>query len=207
MRPGPIFRFIKVTKQSLSQDVIDQCRFSASGNARDTNQAAKWKRDCQIPQVIFAGPDNGDPTLRAWVWDSVSIVKQPLWQNSGAWYWNLQRSRKVLAGERFRVRFDFPYRTLSNDLTASRPRARAEVNDEICGTDCVLIVFNNNHRVSQVPQMLQRPDKPIVISLVKSDARFIQNVKNPCQPGTDLCAQTYALSFSSRQGAAFAIQR
>src|SRR6516162_6151699 len=148
MRARPVFGLIKVAEQSPSQDLIDQRRFSASGNARDTNQAAKGKGDCQIAQVIFAGPYNGDPALRAWVWDCVPIVKQPLWQNSGAWYWNLQCARKVLACERFRVRFDFLNWALSNDLTASRPRARAEVNYEICGTDRVLVVFDNDHRVS-----------------------------------------------------------
>src|SRR6516225_12007288 len=98
-------------------------------------------------------------------------------------------------------------RALRHNLAASWTRAGAKVYNKVCCTDRILVVFDDHHRISQIAQMLQCPDEPVVISLVKADARFIQNIENPGQPRSDLRAQAYALGFSSGQGAAFAVER
>ena len=55
----------------------------------------------------------------------------------------------------------------------------------------------HDNGIAQIPQMLQRSQQLIIIPLMKSDTRLIQNICNTHQPGTDLRSQTDALRFPS----------
>jgi len=50
-------------------------------------------------------------------------------------------------------------------------------------------------------------EQAIVVALVQPNARLVQNVKHPDQPGADLRRQPDSLRFAAAQRAALAIQR
>ena len=54
--------------------------------------------------------------------------------------------------------------------------------------------------------MRERLDQAIIVTLMESDRRLIQNVKNTGQPGTDLRGQSNPLRFTAAERTAFPIQ-
>jgi hypothetical protein len=77
---------------------------------------------------------------------------------------------------------------------------RTHVNQVIRGQHDVLIMFHHQNAVTDITEVLQRGDQPLVISLVKTDGRFIQNIGDALQLRADLRGQPDALRFSPTQG-------
>src|SRR4051812_6970698 len=85
-------------------------------------------------------------------------------------------------------------------------RARAQVENVIRAADGIFIVFDDEDGVPKITQTLQGLEQPLVVALVQTDARFIENVENPHQSRADLRGESYALGLPTAQGAAFTIQ-
>ncbi len=76
------------------------------------------------------------------------------------------------------------------------PCTRAHV-DDIVGTEYGLfVVFNDNERVAQVAQMLQRIDQPLIVPLMQSYGRFIKDVHDTHQRRSYLGSKPDTLGFT-----------
>ncbi len=51
-----------------------------------------------------------------------------------------------------------------------------DINDIIGILHRFLIMFDDNHRVAQITQAMQRIDQADIVALVQPDARLIQNI-------------------------------
>ena len=60
-------------------------------------------------------------------------------------------------------------------------------------------MFDDDHGVALIPQVLQGVEQPLVVALVQSDRRFVQHVEHPGQPRPDLARQTNPLALTARQ--------
>ena len=69
-------------------------------------------------------------------------------------------------------------RSLEHNLATTNARLRTNVNDIIGIEHHVAVVFYHNHGVAHVAQLLQRVDKTIVVALMQTDARLIEDVKH-----------------------------
>ena len=67
-------------------------------------------------------------------------------------------------------------------------------------------MFDDDHRVPQIAEPPQGREQPRVITLMKSDARFIENVKDARQSRTDLGGQPDSLRFPAGERPALAIE-
>ena len=67
-------------------------------------------------------------------------------------------------------------------------------------------MFDQDHRVSEVPKPFQGFDQTIRVPWMKPDGWFIQNVHYPNQSGTDLRSKANPLGFSTGKGGCFLIQ-
>lgn len=74
---------------------------------------------------------------------------------------------------------------------------RTDIHDKIRRTHGILIMFYDKDTVSQVAQMKKRAKKLIVISLVKTNTRFIQNISHTHQSGAHLRSQTNTLRLTA----------
>ena len=92
-------------------------------------------------------------------------------------------------------------------LTAMPAGPGAEVNHVVSRPDGFLVVFDHHHGVANVPKLFKRSDQPVVIAVMQTDARLIENIQDPHQSRPDLSGETNALGFAARQGPAFTIQR
>ena len=50
-------------------------------------------------------------------------------------------------------------------------------------------MLDNDQGVAQIPQVLQRPQQLIVVPLVQTDGRLVQNIQHAHQGRTDLGSQ------------------
>ena len=67
--------------------------------------------------------------------------------------------------------------------------------------DHILVVFNDDHRVALIPKVFQRPDKSVVVALVQTNRRLIEDVKNARQTRPNLRGKADTLAFPTRQRA------
>ena len=83
-------------------------------------------------------------------------------------------------------------------------RAGADVDDVVACKHRLLVVLDNDQRVAQIAQALERLEQAGVVALVQADGGFIQNVEHAHQGRADLRGQADALRLAAgeRAGAA-----
>ena len=108
---------------------------------------------------------------------------------------------QVLAGQAVRRFHDVLGRARGDHVAAVHAGAGAHVDDPVGGADGVFVMFDDDHRITQVAQAEQRRQKAFVVPLVQADGQFIQYVKHAGQAGADLRCQPDALAFAAGQGA------
>ena len=85
----------------------------------------------------------------------------------------------------------------SDNSTTVHPGARAEVDNVIGSQDSVLVVFNDDNGVADISQVRQCPEQALVVTLVKADGRFIENVHHADQARADLAGESDALGLAA----------
>ncbi len=114
---------------------------------------------------------------------------------------------QVLSGQGCRARLDVGGRALRDDAPAVHAGARAEVHDVIGLADRVLVVLDDDDRVAEVAQPVQRVEQALVVALVQADRRLVQDVHDADQARADLARQPDALGFAARERLRAAIER
>ena len=66
--------------------------------------------------------------------------------------------------------------SFDDHFAASDARPGAEVDQIVGRAHGVFVVFDHDDGISDVAQMLQRVDQPIVIAWMKSDRGFVQDI-------------------------------
>ena len=78
---------------------------------------------------------------------------------------------------------------------------RAHLDDVIRGANRILVVLDDDHRVADVAQPLERRDHLHVVLRMQPDARLIEHVEHAHEPRADLRRQTNALRLAARERA------
>ena len=60
-------------------------------------------------------------------------------------------------------------------------------------------MLDDDERVAEIAEMLQRRQEAIVVALMKSDARLIENIEHPHESRADLRRKPYALRLAARE--------
>ena len=84
---------------------------------------------------------------------------------------------EVCAGDRLRAGHDLLGGTLRDELAAVLTRAGADVHDLVGGHHGVLVVLDDDQRVADVAQVLERADEAVVVPLMKADGRLVEDVE------------------------------
>ena len=101
---------------------------------------------------------------------------------------------------------DFGGRSMRHNLSTMHTRTWADVIDVIGLSNGLFIMFDNDHGVSLITQVFQCAQQSIIVTLMQSDGRFVQNIKNTCQARSNLTGQSDPLAFPTRQRARIARQ-
>ena len=97
-----------------------------------------------------------------------------------------------------RIGHDVARRALGDHLAAMDAGGGADVDDIVGMQDGVLVVLDDDHRVADVAQVLQRVEQPGIVALVQADRRLVQHVEHAGQPGADLRGEPDALALAAR---------
>ena len=73
--------------------------------------------------------------------------------------------------------------------------------------DRFLVVFDHQHGVAEVAQVLERAQQSLVVALVQADRRLVEDVHDAGQARAHLAGEPDALRFAAGQRLGAAIQR
>ena len=119
---------------------------------------------------------------------------------------DLERARKVAAGERAGIPGDGGGSARGHQLAAQASRAGTQVDDVIGLLDGFGVVLHHQHRVAHVAELLERVEKPAVVARMEADRGLVEHIEHAAQLGADLRGQPYALRLSARQRGRRALQ-
>ena len=107
----------------------------------------------------------------------------------------------------FFVRSTFGGRALGDDVAAVLARARAHVDEPVGAAHHLLVVLDDDHRVAEVAQPLERPDQPVVVALVEPDRRLVEDVEDADELRADLGREPQPLGLAAGERRGGAVER
>ena len=84
--------------------------------------------------------------------------------------------------------------------------AGTEIDQVVGIADRLFVVFDHDHGIAEVTELLERREQTTIIALMQADAGLIKDVQHADQSRTDLCGQSDALRFTARQRFGAAIE-
>lgn len=84
-----------------------------------------------------------------------------------------------------------------HDLATVLTGAGADVDDPVGDLDGVLVVLDDDERVAHVAQPDEGLDQPVVVALVQTDGRLVEDVQHADEAGADLGGQADALGLAA----------
>ena len=97
------------------------------------------------------------------------------------------------------MRSTFVAGALGDDVPAVLARARAHVDEPVGRAHHLLVVLDDEHGVAEVAQPLERSDELVVVALVETDRRLVEDVEHADELRADLGRQPQALRLAARE--------
>ena len=163
----------------------NQRRLTRARNTCDYCQCAQLNSGRNVFKVVSASPRNLD--------FSTSRLTTSLRQL------NLLLSREIRTCDGIRVFNNLFWSASSNNVTTKLTSAGTHVNNVVSCANGIFIVFDNKYGITAVSKLLKRLNKTVVVSLMQTNGRLVQNVENAHEAGTNLCCQANTLGFSTRK--------
>ena len=92
-------------------------------------------------------------------------------------------------------------------LAAVHARARTDVHQIIRFADRVFVVLDDDDRIAEIAQILERLDELRVVALVQADRRLVQYIERAHQARADLRREPDALGLAAGERPRFAVER
>src|SRR5579872_6911911 len=115
--------------------------------------------------------------------------------------------RDIRPSQRVGIAHDFFRSTTRHQRSTMSTRAGSEIDNVIRTTDRLFIMLDDEHRVSQIAQVFQRVQQPVIISMMESDRGLIEYIKHSAQFRSNLRRKSNTLSLSARKSRRRAIKR
>ena len=168
--------------QAAMQDVEDERALSRSRDARDAGHQSEGNFDRDIFQVVLLCAHDRQIRL---------CRPHPVRER------DCHLAAQILAGQGGRIRHDLRRRALRDDESAVDAGSGSQVQQIIGPPHRVGIVLDHNHRIAEIAKPRQRIQQPLIVALMQSDGRLIENIEDAHQPRPDLRGQTNPLALSS----------
>ncbi len=184
VRSRPLLGAVQPVRDSLVQHLVDERRLARSRHAGHAAEDAQRHRHVDVAQVVLRRALDRDLAGR----------NAPVGRHG-----NRARARQELPGQRLLDPHHLLRRSLRDQLATVLAGARAEVDEVVGGQHRALVVLDDDHRVAEVAQPLQRRDQPLVVALVQPDRRLVEDVEHADEARTDLRRQADPLRLAARQ--------
>ena len=94
---------------------------------------------------------------------------------------------------------DIPQGSLDDDFPAMHACARAKIDNVVGAPHRLVIVLDNDERVSFLPQRSERVEQPKIIARMQPNRRLVQHIEHAAKIGAELRSQTNSLGFAAAQ--------
>ncbi len=185
---GMLARAVELLGQRLVERLDDQRRLAAARDAGDAGEGAERQFDGDVLQIV--GPSVDDADLLPLV--------------AGAalgWDGNLPDAGEVLAGDALGIGHHRLGLALGDDMAAMDAGRRPHVDEVVGAADGVLVMLDDDDRVAEIAQPLQRLQEPGIVALVQPDRRLVEHVEHAGEARADLRGEADALALAARQRA------
>ena len=92
---------------------------------------------------------------------------------------------------------DLLYGARCDHLATVHAGSRADINNVVRVPDGVLVVFDHEHGITEISQVNQCPEQPLVVALMQANGGFIEDIHNANQASTDLTGESNTLCLTS----------
>ena len=171
--------------KGLVEHLVYQAGLAAAGDAGDGCEHAERYFDVNILQIVLARAADEEAF-------SVSLAVP-------GWHGYLPRAGEVLARDAPGLGADVLHRALGHDLAAVDARAGADVHNPVRRAHRLLVVLDDDERVAEVAQLLEGVYELVVVALVQSDARLVEDVEHAHERGAYLRREPDALALAARE--------
>ena len=185
-------RTVQPVVKCLRQDLLHQGRLATPRHSGYRDEHAEREHNVEIAEVVLVAPT------------TVTVRPSPGRRRSGVGI--LRRPAQVVTGQGGRFRDDLGYASFRHNMASVLPRTGSQVDYVVCGADGLLVVFDHDERVTQVPETEQGLQEAAVVPLVQADRWLVENVEHPHQARTDLGGQSDPLGFPSGEGGSSPVQ-
>ena len=90
-------------------------------------------------------------------------------------------------------------RSLPHHVAAEPPRPRSKIIQPVRLGQHFPVMFDQDQRVAEILQLMQRFQQPGVVARMESDGRLIQYIQHAGQGAADLSGESYPLALTPRQ--------
>ena len=165
--PGRSLRPVQAVGDRAVEDLVDEGRLARAGDAGDAAEDAERDRDVDVLEVVLAraADDAARRAARA-ARSGTAICRLP------ERYWPVSE-----AG----VRGDLVPACPRRHVAAVLAGAGAEVDDVVGGAHRPLVVLDDDHRVAEVAEPVERVDQLLVVALVEADRGLVEDVQDADQ--------------------------
>ena len=167
MRAGSSLRAIELSGQLLIQDFVDERGLARTRNTGHTGQRAERNGKVRVLEVVYR---------TALDRDALAVAFAPDFGHRNEFF-----ARKILSGDGFVAFEQLVYRALEHDLAAVAARARTDVYDVVSREHGVLVVLDHDERVAEVAQPPQGRKQLVVVTLVQTDGRLVEDIQHAHQ--------------------------
>ena len=164
------------------------------GNQRRLTRARNTCDYCQCAQL-----DSGGNVLKVVSASSCNLDFSATRLTTSLWQPNLLLSREIRACDGIRVFNNLFWSASSNNVTTKLTGAGAHVNNVVSCTNGIFIVLDNKYGITAISELLEGLNEAVIISLMQTNGRFVQNIENSHEAGTNLSCQANTLGFSTRK--------
>ena len=189
-------------RENRLQRLVDEGRFSRTRHARDNDEFAQWEFRIDVFEVVARGTADGDSLgVRCWVLGVRCWVLGEIRSSN-----HTLRTIQILRCNRVGLE-QFVRRALKHHFTAFPTCVWADVDEVVGGEHHILVVFHDDDRVAKVAQLLERVDEALVVALMQSNRRLVEDVEHIDELRTDLRGEANALALTARQTGRLAVER
>ena len=104
---------------------------------------------------------------------------------------------QIVGGQRASDFQDVVERPLATTSPPRTPAPGTDVDDIIGGADGILVMFDDDDRVAEIAQPLQRDEQAVVVALVQADRGFVEDVEDAGKAAADLAGEADSLGFAA----------
>ena len=183
---------METTLENRVQRFVDQRRLSRAAHARNADECAQGNTQGNVFQIMSRAAFQFKPLTTAWPTHLRNVEFRATGEIVGS------GSRLFQKISRF---------SNVDDLAAVFACTRTEIDQIIGFQHDVPVVLYHQYRIANIAQVFERAYEPVIVALVKPDARLIQNISDARELRTDLSSEADALAFTAGERAGWTVER